>query len=292
MFFDKYSKKEDGTIRFYDLHSMRTRVLCIIIFLICIVVIIVALFPPAWVFMAGFRTLKDFNNIPAILPEKFDFSLFAKTWNDLKFTKYYINSFYVLFGSILSAIFFNGLLAYALAILKPKGHKIVFGLVLWSMLIPATTSMVALFVNISKMGLSQSFIPLWLMIGANAFFVILFKQFFESLPKELIEAAKLDGCGYLQTFLRIVLPLSKSIVMVIIIFAINAAWSDFLLPYLLLNNSGKETVMVRLYMFQGGTATSVELLRAVVFSIIPPIFLFIIFQKQITQGAAAGALKG
>jgi multiple sugar transport system permease protein len=253
---------------------------------------IVSLFPPAWVFMASFRTLKNFNNTPAILPEKIDFKLFAQTWNDLKFVKYYINSFYVLIGCVISAIFFNGLLAYVLAILKPKGHKIIFGLVLWSMLIPATTSMVALFVNITHLGLSQSFIPLWLQIGANAFFVILFKSFFEGLPKELIEAAKLDGCGYLQTFTRIVLPLSKSIVMVIIIFAINAAWSDFLLPYLILNNSGKETVMVSLYMFQGSTATSVEILRAVVYSIIPPILLFILFQKQITEGAASGALKG
>jgi multiple sugar transport system permease protein len=292
MFFNKYRKKVDGTIRFYDLHSIRNKILCIAIFSICIVVMIIALFPPLWVFLASFRTLKDSNNVPAIFPEKLDFQLFAKTWNDLKFLRYYLNSFYVLIGCVICAIVFNGLLAYGLSIIKPKGHKIVFGLVLWSMLIPATTSMVALFVNITHMGLSQSFIPLWLQIGANAFFVILFKQFFENLPKELIEAAKLDGCGYLQTFSKIVLPLSKSIVMVIIIFAINAAWSDFLLPYLILNNSGKETVMVRLYMFQGGTATSVEILRAVVYSIIPPILLFIIFQKQITEGAVTGALKG
>jgi multiple sugar transport system permease protein len=183
-------------------------------------------------------------------------------------------------------------LAYGLAILKPKGHKVIFSLVMLSMLIPATTSMVALFVNITNLGLSHSFIPLWLQIGANAFFVILFKQFFEGLPKDFIEAAKLDGCGYLQTFLRIILPLSKAIVMVIIIFTINAVWSDFLLPYLILNNSGKETVMVRLYMFQGSTATAVDLLRAVLYSILPPIALFVVFQKQITDSAASGALKG
>src|SRR5690606_27649544 len=161
------------------------------------------------------------------------------------------------------AVLFNGLLAYGLAILKPKGHKIIFGLVMWSLLIPPMTSMVALFVNINKLHLTKSFLPLWLMLGANAFYVVLFKQFFESLPKELIEAAKLDGAGYLQTFLRIIIPLSKSIVMVIIIFAINAAWSDFLMPYLILNGSGKETVMVRLFSFQGSNATAVEILRAV-----------------------------
>lgn len=292
MFFNKYRKKEDGTIRFYDLNSARTRILCVIIFIICLGIVIISLFPPIWVFLASFKDIKEFRRNATILPDRFNFSVFVKTWNDLKFIKYYINSFISVIGSVIAAILFNGLLAYGLGILKPKGHKIIFGLVMWSLLIPATTSVVALFVNINKIGLNQSFLPLWLSLGANAFFVILFKQFFEGLPKELVEAAKLDGCGYLQTFVSIILPLSKSIVMVIIIFAINASWSDFLLPYLVLNGSGKETVMVRLFMFRTSNATDVEVLRAVAFSIIPPIILFTIFQKQITEGAAAGALKG
>ena len=122
-------------------------------------------------------------------------------------------------GSILSAVFFNGLLAYGLSVVKPKGHRIVFGLVLWSLLIPATTSIVALFVNINRVGLSGSFLPLWLAMGANAFYVVLFKQFFDELPKSLMEAATLDGCGNFQIFYRIVVPLSRSIIMVVAIFA-------------------------------------------------------------------------
>ena len=102
-------------------------------------------------------------------------------------------------------------------------------------MIPATTSVVALFVNINRIGLNKSFIPLWLAYGANAFWVVLFKEFFEGLPPELIEAARLDGCNVVQVFYKIVLPLSKPIIMVIVIFAVTAAWSDFLLPYLILN---------------------------------------------------------
>lgn len=292
MFFKKYMEKKDGVIRFYDLHSTRTKILNVLIFITCIIIVIATLFPIVWSFLASFRTIKDFNNTPSIIPETFNFALFTQTWKELKFVNNYINSLFVVVGSAISAIFFNGMLAYAVSIVKPKGHKIIFGLVMWSLLIPPMASMVALFVNINKLNLTQSFIPLWLMMGANAFFVVLFKQFFESLPKELIEAAKLDGAGYVQTFLRIIIPLSKSIVMVIIIFSINAAWSDFLMPYLILNGSGKETVMVRLFSFQGSNATAVEVLRAVVFSIIPPIILFAIFQKKITEGAATGALKG
>lgn len=292
MLFDSYRRKEDGVVRFYDLHSKRTRTLLILIYLLCIGIVIASLFPLVWVFLASFKDIKEFRRSATILPSNFNLRTYVKTWNDLKFGKFYINSFISVIGSVVSAVTFNGLIAYVLGIIKPKGHKIVYGLVMWSLLIPATTSVVALFVNINRIGLNQSFLPLWLSFGANAFYVILLKQFFESLPQELIEAARLDGCSYLKTFARVVLPLSKSIVMVVVIFAINAAWSDFLLPYLVLNGSGKETVMVRLFMFRTSNATDVEVLRAVAFSIIPPIILFTLFQKQITEGAAAGAIKG
>ncbi len=292
MFFNKYLKKDEGTLRYYDLHSFRHKLLAVLIFVICIVLVIIAFFPAVWVFLASFKDNAEFRKDATILPSVFNFDNYLVTWNKLKFMRYYINSSIVVVGSIVCSIFFNGLLAYGLAILKPRGHKVIFALVMWSLLIPSTTSIVALFVNITKLGLGGSFIPIWLSIGANAFYVILFKQFFEGLPKELIEAAKLDGCGVLQTFIRIILPLSKSIVMVIAIFTINAAWSDFLLPYLVLNGSGNETVMVRLFQFRDSNATDVEVLRAVAFSIIPPIVLFTIFQKQITAGATAGALKG
>ncbi len=292
MFFDKYIGKEDGTIRYYDLHSLRHKILCILIYLICLGMLVVAIFPSIWVFLASFKDIAEFRKEATILPRSFSLQAYIKTWNDLKFTKFYINSLIVVAGCVASSVLFNGLLAYGLAILKPRGHKLVHTLVMWGLLIPATTSVVALFVNINRIGLNRSFIPLWLSMGANAFYVVMFKQFFEGLPKELIEAAKLDGCGVLQTFTRIVLPLSKSIIMVISIFTINAAWSDFLLPYLVLGGSGKETVMVRLFMFRTSNATDVEVLRAVAFAIIPPIILFSIFQKQITAGATTGAVKG
>ncbi len=292
MFFKKYIEKDEGTIRYYDLHSLRHKILSIIIFAACIVMFVIAVYPAIWVFLASFKDNAEFRREATILPKAFDINTYIKTWNDLKFARYYINSFIVVTGCVISSVVFNGLLAYGLSILKPRGHKVVFTLVMWGLLIPATTSVVALFVNINRIGLNQSFLPLWLSMGANAFYVIMFKQFFEGLPRELIEAARLDGCGVLQTFLRIVIPLSKPIVMVIAIFTINAAWSDFLLPYLVLGGSDKETVMVRLFMFRNSNATDVEILRAVTFSIIPPIILFTIFQRQITAGATAGALKG
>ena len=163
---------------------------------------------------------------------------------------------------------------------------------MWSLMIPGVTSIVALFRNINLIGLNKSFVPLWFSFGANAFWVVLFKQFFEEIPKELLEAARLDGCGVFKIFTSIMLPLSKPIIMVVAIFAVTAAWSDFLLPYLVLNGTDKITVMVKLFSFKDTPTDAVSVLRASFFAIIPPTIIFAIFQKQITDGAASGAVKG
>lgn len=290
--FGKYSEKKDGVIRSYDVHSKKVKALILVIMLICMVFVVVSVFPALWVFLAGFKNIKEFRTQVSIVPTHFDFSVFKDTWVKLDFAKYYFHSFIVVAGSVVCAVMFNGLLAYGLAILKPRGHNIVFGLVMWSLLIPPTTSIVALVVNINKIGLNNSYLPICMAYGANAFYVVLFKQFFEKMQKELLEAARLDGCGVIQVFTKIILPLSRPIIMVVVIFAMTASWSDFLLPYLVLNNSGKETVMVKLYQYQAARTTDVDMIRAILFSIIPPTVLFCIFQKQITDGAAAGAVKG
>lgn len=292
MFFKKYMDKTDGAIRGFDVKSKRVKIICLLIVLVCLIFSVIAIYPAFWVMVSGFKDIKEFTTEATLFPKVFDFSGFKYTWDKLNFAVYYKNSLIMVVGCVLCAIFFNGLLAYALAILRPKGHKVINGLVMWSLLIPTTTSIVALFVNINRLGLTGTFIPLWLSYGANAFWVVLFKEFFEGLPKELIEAAKIDGCNIFQIFYKIVLPLSKPIIMVIIIFSVTAAWSDFLLPYLVLNGSGNETVMVKLYAYSAAHTTQIDMIRAIFFSIIPPTIIFLLFQKQITDGAAGGAVKG
>lgn len=289
----RVKSKENGIITNSDLKKPSVRFFYYVLFVVCILVTLIAIAPPVWVFLSSFKDIKEFTLDPTLLPKSFDFSKFIKTWNDLKFVKYYINSFYSVAGSVVCAVVFNGLLAYAISILKPKGSKFIYALILGSLMVPATTSVVPLFINLSKMGLNGTFYPLWLSIGANAFFIVLYKQFFDTLPTSVIEAARIDGCSNWKIFFKIVMPLSKPITMVIAMYAVNAAWSDFLLPYLLLNNSGHETIMVRLFQFRTSIkATDVEVLRAIVFAIIPPIILFSLFQKHITQSNTHSGVKG
>ncbi|WP_242826923.1 carbohydrate ABC transporter permease [Butyrivibrio sp. MC2013] len=292
VFFNKYAEKKDGVIRSYDIKSPSVRAWAIIITLICFFMAIVSLFPALWLFLASFKDIKEFTREVSIIPKEFDWERMAATWKAFKFTKFYTNSLIHVLGAMVCAVLFNGLLAYGFAILKPRGYGIPLALVLWSMMIPGTAGIVALFRNINNVGLNHSFVPLWFAYGANAFYVILFKQFFEELPGELLEAARLDGCGIFRIFTDIVLPLSRPIIMVVAIFAITGAWSDFLLPYLVLNGTDKTTVMVKLFSFKDTPTDAVSVLRASFFAIIPPTIIFALFQKQITDSAATGAVKG
>lgn len=290
--FRNYQRKEDGVIRFYDVKSHKTKFWIVMIFIACCLMALIALFPVFWLVCSSLKNLTEYLSTNQILPQHADWEGWIKTWNDFGFTKYYINSGISVAGGVLCAVFFNGLLAYVLAILKPVGHKIVLALVMWCLLIPPTTSFVALFVNIKKLGLTGSFIPLWLSMGANAYWVILFKNYFESLPKDFIDAARLDGCSDFRVFTRIILPLSRPILVVVAIFAICAAWSDFLMPYLLLGGTDKETVMVKLFSFQNSIKTNqIDIIRAVLYSVIPPTILFALFQKQIMGGVMSGGIK-
>jgi len=286
-------KTRTGIIRDFDAKTPGAKVSLGLVYLICLVVALVSLFPIFWVLMAGFKDLGEYVSSTTILPQSFDFSRYTRTWSQLNIANNYINSFYAIIGSVFCSLIFNGLLAYGLAILKPVGHGIVSKLVMLSLLIPATMSLVPLFMNIQRLGLGGFFTPLWLAAGASAFTVILFKQFFESLPQSLIEAGRIDGCSQLATFFKIVLPLSKPICMVVTIFTVNGAWSDFLLPYLVLGHSRWQTVMVRLFIFSTQqTINYDDLMRAVVFSMIPPIILFFIFQKQLTENIVSVGIKG
>ena len=297
-----FRQKSEGVIRGYDFRKPAVKIGYTLMVLVLVVAFLASIMPLIWVILSGFKENQEFMRgvraadkryYPQFLPVSFSFSGYADTWKEVKYYRFYLNSLWVVLGSCVSAVLFNGLLAYVISRLKPRGSKLVLGLIMLSLMLPATTSLVPLFINITNLKLIGTFIPLWLCIGANAFYVILFKSFYDNLPDSLLEAARLDGCNDLALFYRIVLPLSMPINMVVLIYAVNAAWSDFLLPYLVLTNTPLETVMVRLFTYRtSDRVNQIDIIKAIVFAIIPPIILFITFQRQITQNVVSTGIKG
>jgi multiple sugar transport system permease protein len=285
--------EHNGIIHNFDLRQPRTKVLYGCILALGVLIAAVGLAPILWVVLQGFKDIREFVREPTILPRSFSPEGYIRTWKDLHIARYYLNSLISILGCVTAAIFFNGLAGYVFSKVKPPGSALIFMMVMWALLIPSTTSIVPLFINITRLKLTGSFLPIWLSIGANAFYVVMFKNFFDELPSSLLEAAKIDGASDFRIFMSVIIPLSRAIVMVIAMYAINFAWSDFLLPYLVLKDSGWETVVVRLYVFRGGSQVNdVVILRSIVFAVLPPIVLFFIFQRQITQVSMASGIKG
>lgn len=289
--------KTEGLYNFMDYRRVWPKIVygAFIAFMALIVVVCVT--PPLSLFFAAFKQPQDIYSVPfRFFPDEFDFSKISRVWTEMNFGKYFVNSLVTIAGALVCSIIFNGLLAYATAIVKPAGYKLVYSLVLGSMMIPAVLSIVPLFKQIVGLGLINSSVPLWLAAGANAYHFVLFHTYFKSLPPSLMEAARLDGCNKLMLFFKIVAPLSRPIIGVVAIFTLNATWSDFLMPFLVLKQDDYRTVMVKIFDLQSNMSTSAQfgmdyLLMVLAISMLPPIALFILFQKQITGSVATAGMK-
>lgn len=293
----RLQSKSGGILTAADYKKRGFRAVYVLILFILFVAVLTALIPVLWLFLSSFKEAGELTSTPYhLFPKAFDIKKLVEVWNMLNFWQYFLNTIIVVIGAVICSVLFNGLLAYTFAIVKPKGYKFFFALVMASYMIPAITSIVPLYNQIVNMQLINSYIPLWFMFGANAYYLIMFKNYFESLPKALFEAAEMDKCGKFKTFFKIVVPMSRPIIGVVAIFTMTAAWSDFLLPYLILQDESMMTVMVKIYNLQS-TMGSVQgfgpdkLLMILTISILPQILIFAIFQKQITGSSAAGAVK-
>lgn len=292
----KLKSKVIGIINFSDYKKKRFIAGYGIILFILIMAALISFLPIIWLFITSFKSLSELNAASYhLFPKEFNITKIVDVWQKANFGRYFLNTLIVVFGSVVCSVLFNGLMAYVIAVIKPKGSKLIYYLIMLSYMMPAIVGIISLFQNIVNLNLINSYLPLWLMFGANAFYFINFKNYFESIPKPLFEAAQMDGCSSLGMFFRIVLPLSKPIIGVIAIFTMTAAWSDYLVPSLVLESDKMATVMVMLVRIQsdmrGYGFTQDEFLMLVTISIIPQIILFIIFQKQITGSVATVGIK-
>lgn len=295
----KFDTKNTGLINSMDLKKPQVKLAYWIAFAIISIIALVSFVPPAWIMVSSLKDIKEYFQVPpTIIPKSFHPEKLGETWKLLNFSKYYINSLQVCAGAVVSTIFFNGSLGYVLSRLKPKGSSIIFLGIVWTMLMPHSISMVPLFKNflsipLLNINITGTYWPLWLIAGCNAFYVIVFKSFFDGIPSSLIEASRLDGCNNVSIFFRIVLPLSKPVLIVISIFTVNGMWGEFFWSYMVIRDPNEYTVMVKLFSLTGATGVSQDLLVvALIFAIIPPIIIFAFFQKHIMQGFTLSGIKG
>ena len=289
----RLNKKVDGLLNFSDYKNIGSKIFYGIMIFLLVMFALTAIIPILWLFITSFKTVGEINsNEYHLFPEVFNINKIIEVWDKVNFGRYYLNTLIVVVGAVVCSVVFNGLLAYAVGVLKPVGFKIINALVLLGYMVPAALAIFPLLMSLRELDLINSYLPLWLMFGANAYYYLLFKDSFEKIPVALIEAARVDGMNDFKIFFKIIIPLSKSIIGVVAIFTMTAAYSDFLLPYTILQDETMQTVMVGVYRLSSTTTLDAsELLMLLVISIIPQIIIFVIFQKQIMNNSANSGMK-
>ena len=211
-----------------------------------------------------------------------------------QFPQWMLNTFIVACFTCVISTLFVLMVAYAMSCMRFKARKPLMNIAIILNLFPGFLSMIAVYFIMKQFGLTGTLTGLIIVYSAGSGMgYLIAKGFFDTVSKSLRESAYLEGANEFTVFWKIILPLSKPICSVIAIFAINAAWSDFLLPYLVLRGSALQTVMVRLFVFSTEQTVNADtMMRSVVFSIIARIILFFIFQKQLTENAVSVGIKG
>ncbi len=266
--------------------------------LLLVLLIVVGLGPILWLAKSAITPTQDtISNPMAIFPHGIAWSNISNAWSEVDIGLYIWNTIVIAFGSWLCQIIVATTGAFALSVLKPKWGRIVTAMLLTTLFVPVVVLLVPLYVEIVHPPvIDHSFVnsywAIWLPAGASAFNVIIMKRFFDNIPREIFEAARIDGAGPFRLFFSIVLPMSKPVLGVVSIFAVLASWKDFLWPLLVLTNPSKQPVSVRLPTIEGQTDLGV-FLAAMLLSCLVPIVGFLIFQRSFLRGTGlSGALKG
>ncbi len=259
--------------------------------------IVVCLGPILWLAKSAITPTQDTLRYPLKLwPNGTDWENLRTAWVDIDLKLYFWNTVIIAFGSwaVQMVVCVTG--GYALSILKPKFGRVLYGMVLATMFVPAVVLLVPLYLTVLDMpfvhwNLVNTYWGAFLPAGASAFNIALVKRFFDNLPREIIDAARADGCGDFRLFWYVVLPMSRPVLGVVSVFAVLVAWKDFIWPLVVLPDPAKQPLSVRLPRLAGVTELDV-MMAALLISCALPIAFFVVFQRLFLRGGLEGAVKG
>jgi len=249
--------------------------------------------PMLWLAKAAVTPTQDTLRDPLSLwPHGIDFANLSTAWTRVQIDKYFLNTVWVAAGSWLVQLVVATTAGFALSVLRPRYRRVLTGVVLTTLFVPGVVLLVPLYLAMVDFSLINSFWAVWLPSGASAFNILLVQRFFDNFPREVFEAARVDGAGPLRLFWSVVLPMSRPILGVVSVFAIVAAWKDFLWPMLVLPDPAVQPLSVRLPALQKFVELDV-FLAALAISTVIPVVLFLVFQRMFLRGnALGGAVKG
>jgi len=255
---------------------------------------ILFLIPIIWIFSLSLRSKSDvFSAI--FFTKDIHFENYIIAWNTFNFGKLFINSIIITAASVFITLVVSSLAAYSFARIKYKGSDIVFYLILIGIMIPPAAIIIPIFVIMKNLGLYNTHFSLILsyITFGLPIAVLILRGFFLSIPKELIEAARIDGSNEIGTFFRIIIPLSRPAIATVTIFLFMQNWNEFILALILLKDKILYTLPVGLANFVGQWDSPWQLVAAgVIIASIPIFIIYLLIQDQFVKGLTAGAVKG
>ncbi|MDY3927898.1 MAG: carbohydrate ABC transporter permease [Clostridia bacterium] len=304
----RFSEKTSGVLHSSDLKTTKGKIVYWILFAAILIISILCLIPAIWVLMGAFKDTQEIYKNISFFPENLTWEIvitrISESWKEVQFGNSIINTLIMAFGELFFAITVPGFAGYALSRLKPKGTTLIMSLVLWTLMMPSSMRTVPLFISYMSfpfansngmfegVSLLNTFWPMWLAAGANSFNVLLFKNCFDSISISYVEAAKLDGSGNLGIFFKIMLPLSLPVVIYVSIMTLNASWSNFFTPYLVLSDETLVTTAVKVYRLKADSSIEMNTyFMALILASVPPFLTFAVFQRYILGGVNVGGVK-
>lgn len=249
---------------------------------------IAMIFPFLWMVLTSLKTFSEAIKIPVtFIPENFQWDNYVKAWNTLPFATLFYNTIIMMLFRILFAIIFSSMAGYAFAKLNFPGKKILFTLVVIQLMLPAQIFIIPQYSMVADLGWLNTIKALVFPGIVSAFGVFFLRQFYMSLPNELSEAAKIDGCNQWQIFSKIMLPLTKTPLMALSIFTAVFAWSDLMWPLIVNMSMNKMTLASGLASLIGQFSTDYPVMMAGAFiAMWPMMIIYLLFQKQFVEGIA------
>ncbi|MDK0624528.1 carbohydrate ABC transporter permease [Clostridium perfringens] len=262
--------------------------------LFLIIIAIIMILPFVWMVLTSFKSVTESTQMNpfVIFPSQWRIENYIEVINGNDFLALYINTFLMMIFRVICSVLFSAMAAYAFARLEFPGRNFLFGLVLFQMMIPAQVFIIPQYLMIDQINMRNTIFALVFPGLVSAFGTFLLRQFFMGLPKELEEAAYLDGCNIGQTFFKVMLPLARSGLVALSIFTALFAFKDLMWPLIVNSNTDAATLSSALSKIQSAYSVNYpQLMAASVLAIWPMLVVYIIFQKQFIEGIATSGGK-
>ncbi len=275
--------------------KVRQRFSAVLVYLLLTAFALFFIIPFLWIVSTSLKGDSQIFTIPPQwIPEHFHWENYINVFKRIPFFMYLKNSVFITTVSIIGTVLSSSLVAYAFGCLQWKGRNTLFVLVLVTMMMPAQVIMIPVFVLFKEIGWLNTFKPLTVpaFLGGGAFNIFLLRQFFMTIPKDLLDSARLDGCSEFRIYWNIVMPLAKPALATVSILTFMFSWNDFLGPLIYLSDKTKGTIALGLGTFVGQHVTEWSLLMAASFlMMLPMLVIFFVFQKYFIQGFMMSGLK-